>query len=437
MLSKNSNTMNIFLNIIVNIARLILSLTFIFSGFVKAVDPLGTQYKLQDYATAVGLDGIFPDWMFLCASIGLSLVEIMIGVLLLFAISRRITSKLALLFMAFMTAITVWIYFDNPVEDCGCFGDAIILTNGQTLMKNIVLITLSIIVAVWPKRMPRMISLNNQWIVFHYSILFIIAVSLYCVYYIPIFDFRPYKIGANIPEGMEIPEDAEQPEFETTFIMEKNGEQKEFTVDNYPDSTWTFVDSKTVQTKAGYEPPIHDFFLTNVTDGEDITDQVLSDPGYTFLLISHYLDGADDTNFGQINTLYDYAKQNKIPFYCVTSSDEKSISRWVNITGAEYPFCNADGLMLKTVVRSNPGLILLKNGTVVGKWSSNDLPSVSSDFKDPVKQFDQIENPSKIQKLKWVILLLYYVLPLFLLVIADRTWAWSRWLKRRKKESKD
>ena len=194
------------------------------------MDPLGTQYKLEDYAIAMGFDGIFPAWVFLCGAVLMAIFECMMGIQLLFAINRRVVSKLSLAFMLVMTCLTVWIYFDNPVEDCGCFGDAIKLTNGQTLAKNVVLLVCSTIVALWPKKMPRMIALSRQWIVFHYSVLFFIGLALHCIYHLPVFDYRPYHIGANIAKGMEIPEGAEAPVYETTFIMEKDGKQEEFTL---------------------------------------------------------------------------------------------------------------------------------------------------------------------------------------------------------------
>lgn len=134
--------------------------------------------------------------------------------------------------------------------------------------------------------------------------------------------------------------------------MEKNGVRKEFTLDNYPDSTWQFIDSKTEQIKEGYVPPIHDFSI-ELADGDDITDSILSRKGYTFLLISPHLSQADDSNFGGIDQLYEYAQDEKIPFYCLTASTEKEIQRWEDITGAEYPFCITDETTLKTIIRSN------------------------------------------------------------------------------------
>ena len=149
---------------LVNICRFLLSAVFIFSGFVKAVDPLGTQYKLQDYAEALGMASLLPDWLTLGTAVVLAAVEFVLGILLLFAIQRRITSRVVLAFMAVMTLITLWVALWNPVEDCGCFGDAVKLTNGQTLAKNIVLLACAVVVARWPLMMPRLISKTNQWI---------------------------------------------------------------------------------------------------------------------------------------------------------------------------------------------------------------------------------------------------------------------------------
>ena len=232
---------------VVNLCRLLLAAVFILSGFVKAVDPRGTQYKIEDYAQALGLDQLLSSTAALIMSVGLSAIEFCLGIFLLFAIRRRLVSRLALLMLAVMTPLTLWLALTNPISDCGCFGDALVLTNWQTFLKNVVLLVAAIVVAWWPMEMFRFVSRSNQWIVINYSALFILAVAAWSIYDLPQFDFRPYHIGANIPKGMEIPEGEEQPQFETSFILEKDGRQQEFTLDNYPDSTWTFVDSKTIQ----------------------------------------------------------------------------------------------------------------------------------------------------------------------------------------------
>ena len=358
------------------VARTVVGLTFILSGLVKAIDPLGTQYKIQDYLAAIPPSLSLPDMLTLLMSVSLSMVEFTLGAFMLTAISRRLTARLTLLFMVVMTAVTVWIYIADPVTDCGCFGDALTLTNLETLLKNIVLLALAALVAWRPTHIGRLMSRSNQMLLGQMLMLTPVALSFWCLYDLPLIDFRPYHIGADIKAGMEIPEGAEQPVLDTTFIMEKDGERREFTLDNYPDSTWTFVDSKTVTVKEGYVPPIHDFSIT-AADGEDITDMVLGREGYTFLLISPDLDKADDQNFGDIDQIYEFCQDNSIPFYCLTASTEKSQQHWQNITGAEYPFCMTDATTLKTMIRSNPGLMLLEKGVVRGKWSHNRLPETT------------------------------------------------------------
>ena len=422
------------LKMIVNLCRIIVAVTFIFSGFVKAIDPIGTQYKLQDYLGAIGMAGILPNWTLLAVAVFLAAIEFCIGIFLLFAIQRRLISKLTVAFMAFMTMVTVWIVVADPVKDCGCFGDALHLTNTETLIKNIVLLVCSLAIMDRPLAMFRFVSKSNQWIVTNYTIVFILVSSGLSLYYLPIFDFRPYHIGVNIPRGMEIPKGAKLPQFKTTFIMEKNGQRKEFTLDNYPDASWKFIDSKTVQTSEGYIPPIHDFSITDNKTGLDITNSVLSHKGYTFLLIAPHLETADDSNFGDIDRLYEYAQSYDIPFYCLTASTTKAIKRWIDLTGAEYPFCITDEAVLKTIIRSNPGLLLLKDGTIINKWSHNNLPNEAK-LSRPISQSSLGKMPKDSVPGKILEIVLWFILPLTLLTLADRLWAWSKWV--RLKEQKD
>ena len=423
------------LKMTVNLCRIIVALTFIFSGFVKAIDPIGLQYKLQDYLGAVGIPGFLPDWLLLIMAVLLAAVEFCMGIFLLFAIQRRLISKLIVVFMSIMTLITVWLVVANPVKDCGCFGDALHLTNTETLVKNIILLGCSIVIMRRPLAMFRFISESNQWIVINYTIVFIFVCSGLSLYYLPLFDFRPYRIGTNIPRGMEIPKDAEQPLFETTFIMEKGGQRKEFTLNDYPDSTWKFIDSKTVQVKEGYIPPIHDFSIADRKTGKDLTDSVLRHKGYTFLLIAPYLERADNSNFGDIDQLYEYAQTYNIPFYCLTASTAKAIQRWRDITGAEYPFCITDETTLKTIVRSNPGLLLLKDGTIINKWSHNQLPN-GAKLSLPITQSALGKMPQDSVPGKILEIILWFILPLTLLTLADRLWAWSKWVRLKEKKDK-
>lgn len=420
---KNKAT-HILTKIAVNIGRLLMAITFIFSGFVKGIDPLGTQYKITDYLEALHIDWMFPSWSTLVMSVLLATAEFAIGIFLLFAIRRRLMSKITLAVMSVMTLITLWIVIADPVKDCGCFGDAVVLTNMETFIKNIILLIFAVLLWRKPLEMQRLISKQTQWVVINYTFLFSIVMSIWSLWYLPQFDFRPYHIGVNIAKGMEIPKGAKQPKFDTTFILEKNGERKEFTLDNYPDSTWTFIDSKTVQTEEGYVPPIHDFSIADAKTGEDITQEVIHDKGYTFLLVSPHLEFADDSNFGNIDEIYEYANDHGYRFLCLTASTEKAIKHWQDITGAEYPFYVTDETTLKTVIRSNPGLLLLKNGTIIQKWSHNDLPDMTEIGDKPLEKTEIGKMPEVSAAKKIAGIISWFIIPLVLLTIADRLWAW-------------
>ena len=417
--------------IIINLFRIVLGLTFILSGFVKAIDPLGTQYKIEDYLGVLSLGGMLPDFVTLGTSVAISAIEFTLGVLLLFAISRRVISKVTLVFMTIMTLITAWLYIANPISDCGCFGDAIHLTNGETLLKNVIMLVMTAVVVYKPRDMIRTLSNGNSTIVINYSVLFILLYAAYSLYMLPQFDFRPYHIGANIEEGMKIPEGAPQPEFETTFMMKKDGQTKEFTLENYPDSTWEFVDSKTIMIKEGFVPPIHDFSILSLS-GDDLTEDILQQKGYTFLLIAPYLEKADDSNFGPIDQIYEYAEEYGYKFYCLTASGKQAIARWQDMTGAEYPFYNTDAVTLKTIIRSNPGMLLLKDGTVIQKWSQYELPN-DSELYAPLNQLTIGTQKATSDTRMILKLLLLFILPLIVFSIADRIFAFTKWFKKYKR----
>ena len=419
-------------SILVILSRALLALTFIFSGFVKAIDPLGSQYKIAEYLEAVQLSAYIPDWAQLMISVGLAAIEFTLGMMILLAIRRRLASKISLFLMVVMTLVTLWLTVSNPIQDCGCFGDAIHLTNTQTFVKNIILLIAAIILSRWPLYQIRFVSKTNQWIAFYFTIVFIITASTLSLYNLPIFDFRPYYIGQNIKKAMEIPKGAKQTTYKTTFICEKDGVTKEFTENDYPydDSTWVFKDTHQEILEKGYEPPIHDFSITDEKTGDDLTDSILTKDGYTFLLIAPVLERADDSNFGEIDAIYEYAKENGYGFYGLTASTDKAIKHWRDITGAEYPFYTMDGTTLKTIIRSNPGLVLLYKGTIINKWSHNALPK-QAELNAPLSLIEVGREPENETWTKIVLILICYIFPLTLLIVADRIWSWTRWVRKR------
>ena len=412
------------------VCRFVLAVVFIFSGFVKAIDPLGTQYKIQDYLEVFGWSAVLPDFVPFLASVLLGMLEFCLGVYLFFGIRRIIAPRVVVALMAVMTPMTFWLALDNPVSDCGCFGDAVVLTNWETFWKNVVLLIMSIIVLKYRKRLFPLVTIRFDWVIAMFGFIYILCMTVYCYRELPVFDFRPYHVGADIRQGMEIPEGEEPTVYETRFVLKKDGVEKEFTLEDYPDSTWTFVDSKTVVKKRGYEPPIHDFSMMSYEDGEDITNQVLADEGYTFLLVAHQLGLADESKIDLINELYDYSLNHGYAFYCLTSSTDEDIQRWQENTGAEYPFCLMDNITLKTMIRSNPGLMLLKEGKVIRKWSVNAFPD-EYQLTEPLDKISigYIDGWSSLHKA--MVVIAWFVFPLLAFCLMDLLW--ERYYRNRRK----
>ncbi|MFO7844318.1 MAG: DoxX family protein [Bacteroidales bacterium] len=358
------------------LSRIILGLVFIFSGFVKAVDPLGSMYKFNDYFAAFNLE--FLSIIALPLAILLSTLEFVIGFSLLFATKRKLTAWVTLIFMSFFTILTLFLAIFNPVSDCGCFGDAIIMTNWETFWKNVVLMIFTLIIFVNRNKYEKQWKDINQWIVIAIPFIFSVSLSLYCYFNLPVLDFRPYNIGTHIPEKMIIPEDAPRAEYETVLLYEKDGNTKEFTLDNLPDSTWQWVETKNELVSEGYIPPIHDFSI-QTPNGNDITDIILNDNKFTFLMIAYDLNKTSTKNIDKINKLAEYCKESgKCNFICLTASVESVIENFKEETDAPYMFYSTDEITLKTIVRANPGIVLIKKGTILDKWHHLNIPPIEA-----------------------------------------------------------
>lgn len=353
----------------VNVCRLLLAGTFIFSGFVKANDPLGTVYKLEDYMRAMAWFTL-PDTFLLGCAVILACFEFLLGVCILFGMKRRTMSGVTLIFMVLMTLLTVYIAIANPVEDCGCFGDVLILSNGATLAKNVVLLGAAVLVSRYYRFQKDFLNASVKWLIAFASLCFIIGYAIYCIICLPVFDFRPYKVGTNLREAVT----ATQQQFDVAIIYEKDGKTLELTAeDDDPDSTWTYVETRRREVEV-QDLAAADFYVEN--DGkEDITEDILYADGYTFLLVIPDLMHADEGCVDKVNEVYDYAREHGYGFYCLTSSDsQRAQTYWSDHTGAEYGYCIAEERMLKTVVRGHPGMVLLHDGVIVKKWSNYNLP---------------------------------------------------------------
>ncbi len=366
---SNRSAQSNILNIVLTVLRIIFGCVFIFSGFVKLIDPLGFTYKIEDYLTAFG--GFFTYFIPLAlpASMLLSTLEFVIGLNMVFKVRYQLTTMVALLVMVFMTGLTLYTAIANPVSDCGCFGDAIIISNTATFIKNIFLLAIIIFLFITRKNSFPVLTPALDWTI---CILFFavgIGLSVHSYRYLPMFDFRPYKVGVNIPEAMQTPEGYPQDEYETTFIYEKDGVRKEFSLQNYPknDSTWVFVDQKSVLVSKGYEPPIHDFSMVDEYM-YDVTEDILSQPEDTYLLIAYDINKASKKGLINAQKIYNRAVLSGKNFYALSASSQEEIEQVKLDLNLSYTFYQTDPITLKTIIRSNPGLLLIKNGTIEAKW---------------------------------------------------------------------
>jgi triosephosphate isomerase len=238
-----------------------------------------------------------------------------------------------------------------------------------------VVLLVLVVILLFSSAKSRPVFLSGiEWLIITVFVGISVAISLYSYNFLPMIDFRPYKIGSNISEKMKIPEGAPTDKYETTFIYERNGEQKEFTLENYPkdDSTWVFVDQKTTLISKGYEPPIHNFSIVD-QNFDDITEDVLQYKGGTYLVVIYDIQKASPEGLLRAEEIYKKHKDTETRFYALTGSPDDAIESVRAETGITFPFCKTDPITLKTIIRANPGLVYLENGTVKGKWNWRDF----------------------------------------------------------------
>jgi uncharacterized membrane protein YphA (DoxX/SURF4 family) len=423
---KNKETVT---KALVEICRLLIGCIFIFSGFVKAIDPMGFEIKIGEYLAVWGLEG--AQTLAVIAAFNLVAIEFTLGVSMLLGVYRRYTSLLVLALMLLMTPLTLYLALFNPVTDCGCFGDALVISNWATFFKNIALLAASVFVLVYHRKLRPCYTVRIRWFTPVFAYIFCLSFACWNYNHLPLLDFRPYRVGVHIPTQMRIPEDAPEDEYRYLFIYEKNGKRKEFSLDDYPadDSTWVFVESRTELVKKGYTPPIAAFVIYD-RDGNEATDRILEHNGDIFLLIASRLEKANDDRIDEINNLYDYAEEHEIPFYCITGSSGEAIQHWTDYTGAEYPFLETDEVLLKTIIRSNPGLVWLRNGTILNKWHNNDMPEEQK--IDRLRTAYQTGVVGNEKRNAWIYISVFtFTLPLLLLWIYDVLYLRRRGEKRK------
>jgi len=356
-------------------SRTILGLTFIFSGFVKGVDPLGFSYKLLEYFEAYHMEWL--NSLVLPLVLTLFVIEFTIGVMAVFGVKPKLASWLAFIMMFFFTGLTLLSAINNPVSDCGCFGDAIKLTNWQTFYKNVVLIIFALFLVLSNKYAKPAFSRKNEIVLIILGAGIILFVSLFSLRHLPIIDFLPWRVGNKISEQV-IP----TPEIAESILVykdKKTGEKFEYTANTLPykDSVkWASIKYDTTIKKITQkykEAPIHDFVITGM-DGNILTDKIVANQGYQFILVAYDLNKTKKKAYPEINKFVENCDKDSVSFVGLTGSIPETVDAFRHDVQAMYPFYNVDETALKTMIRSNPGLILLKNGKVIAKWAWRDIP---------------------------------------------------------------
>ena len=424
------------------VSRIFVGVVFLFSGFVKAVDPLGSTYKFTDYFTAFGFENL--SFLAFPLAVFLSSIEFVIGFMLVFNVKTKQANLLALIFMIFFTPLTLYLAIYNPVSDCGCFGDALVISNWQTFWKNIIIDIPVIYLLLNKKQLKPHLDKYRETALILLPAILILMFSVYNYQHLPVIDFRPYKIGNNIKVLMKsydelskeipeekaildkIPKDKAYDQYKTVYTYEKDGIQKQFT--EIPDSSWKWVKTDNTLIASGYHPPIHDFSISNSEEG-DITGEVLNDTAKSILIISYKINKADytgllsavkyaldcnqkgiksyfltaslqedinalkdsitkvfnlqaDAEEGRTEYVYYYEKDGEIESFTednLPDSDEWTFIDKEQISSqekTEFPvkFYETDETTLKTIIRANPGVVIIKNGVIINKYHYLDLP---------------------------------------------------------------
>lgn len=409
------------------IIRILTGATFIFSGFVKAIDPWGTLYKLTDYMGALHLP-VYRN-ILIVATFALCAYEFTIGVFLLLGCFRKSAPWLAALLMGVMLPLTLWIAIKNPVEDCGCFGDAFIIGNWTTFWKNVVLCCLIGWLIKFNSSCRCLISIPVQWLGLLLTISYIVAISMVGYLYQPLIDFRPYKVGENLIDDATENGDEKTGE-KISFIYSKDGEEKRFGLDDeLPDeeSGWVFVRRETdpqinITVKSGTTSPSvngkdteRNFRIWDDGGESDVTEEVMTGNDKILLLMMPDLKDVSIATTWQINSLYTWAEEHNIEFIGIVNGSEEAIANWRDLSLADYPIYTADDTQIKMVARGNPAVVYINDGKIVWKSTLRALGITdfqSSEASDTPEAFAR-DNKSILFNITGVYLILIALLVFF------------------------
>ena len=353
------------------ISRIIVGVLFIISGLIKLNDPMGFSFKLEEYFSPGVLDLPFLTPLALAISIFVVIVEVILGILLLIGFKPKFTVWSLLLMIVFFTFLTFYSAYFNKVTDCGCFGDAIKLTPWESFTKDVILLVFILILFFGRKYITPLFSPKVNWIVGGVSLLACALFANHVLAHLPSVDFRPYKIGANIQEGMSVPENAPKPIYEYAWRFKVNGEEQIYlTEGDYPTVDGEFIDVETTQIQAGYEPPIHDFTIEQ--EGQDYASELLEEDKLV-MVIAYDMAKSNLEAFEEVAEATAKAKQNGYKVIGMSASSSDMAEKIIATYGLDFEFYFTDETTLKTIVRSNPAILVLSKGTIQQKVHYNDF----------------------------------------------------------------
>lgn len=363
------------MRILVTFSRIFVSALFLFSGFIKLNDPIGFSYKLQEYfgEGVLNLEFLIP--FALLIAVFLVIFEIILGITLLLGYVPKFTLWSLLAMIVFFTFLTFYSAYFNKVTDCGCFGDALPLTPWESFTKDVILLILILILFYGKQYLNPIKPIEiHKWVVFG-VFTFCLAFAYHVLMHLPVFDFRAYKEGVNISDGMKIPEGAAQPKFAYHWKFDQNGKEKIITTGgDYPTVKGKFIDVETETVEEGYEPPIHDFTIEN--DTTDFTTQFLSKEKLV-IIVAYNLSKSEAEGWSAVKASTEKAIKNGYQVIGLTASTPKTVSHLKQLHGLNFEFYNTDETALKTILRSNPGIVKLKKGTIIQKLHWNDASKLA------------------------------------------------------------
>lgn len=407
--------------------RLVAGGVFAFSGFAKAIDPWGSVYKFGEYFAAFGFADF--EWSLLFLAVSAATVEFMLGVFMILGIYRRFTPAMMLLAMVVMLPLTGYLAITDAVAECGCFGNALVMSNWGTFAKNLVLTPIIVYLCVYNQYVKNVYGFAVQWIVAFLSMAYALVLAFIGYYIQPLIDFRPYPDGTQLVSNEAT---GEEPEF--AFVYEKEGERCTFAIDSLPDSTWTFVDRHEITHSA---PAANDAISITTIDGHP-ADSVLLRTGEQLLLLFPDLKNVGIAYTYLINEMHDYAQSHGVDVAGLTSGDSISVAEWNDLSMASYTLYSIDDSTLKMIARGNPAVVFLRDGRVVWKRT---LQSISMDYITRERDMEGIG--SDFNRSRWlkVLSIGYFVLLLSLLIL-NRThllvlFSWKRFFGKKKPEKED